>query len=134
MLFDQITPRIKLSFRATRDDVRGAVFGSGVAQLCRGVERTGSLNKAAKEMGMAYSKAWRIVKHTEEAFGVQLLDRNGAHGSTLTPAGRMVLAAYDELQDDLALYARERLGEIAGRIEADGAEGRDAQTAPSDMR
>ena len=48
--------------------------------LCRGVRDDGSLNKAAKNMGMAYSKAWRIMKQTEEAFGFNLINRDGAQG------------------------------------------------------
>ncbi|MDO4443098.1 MAG: LysR family transcriptional regulator [Slackia sp.] len=116
MHFADISPRIKLSFEASpehRD--HDAVFGRGVAQLCRGVDRTGSLNKAAKELGMAYSKAWRIMKHTEETFDIRLLDRNGAHGSTLTDDGKKLLEAYDELQADIERYARERLAAIAKR-------------------
>lgn len=69
-------------------------FGPGVAHLCLGVRETGSLNAAAKGMGMAYSKAWRIIKETESALGIQLLDRDGAHGSTLTEAGTMLLDSY----------------------------------------
>lgn len=112
MHFADISPRIKLSLEAKsgNDD---AVFGRGVAQLCRGVERTGSLNKAAKEIGMAYSKAWRIIKHTEEAFSIQLLERNGAHGSTLTEEGRTLLDVYEQLQLDAGRYAEERLVAIA---------------------
>lgn len=111
MHFADISPRIKLSFEA-KSGHNNAIFGRGVAQLCRGVERTGSLNKAAKEIGMAYSKAWRIVKHTEEAFAIQLLERNGAHGSTLTEDGKALLEAYDHLQLDVSRYAEERLATI----------------------
>lgn len=42
------------------------------------VERLGSLNKAAADMGMAYSKAWRIVKQAEEGLDVALFLRQGA--------------------------------------------------------
>lgn len=111
--FDTIVPRIKLSLCSPEaSDQEDAIFGRGVAQLCRGVERTGSLNRAAKDMGMAYSKAWRIMKHTEEAFGIQLLDRNGAHGSTLTLQGKHLLDSYDELESDLTRYAAQRLADI----------------------
>ena len=34
-------------------------FGPGMVMLLREVERTGSLQKAAKNMNMAYSKAWK---------------------------------------------------------------------------
>ena len=107
----RIAPRIKLSLQS-QSGQDSAVFGSGVAQLCRGVEQWGSLNRAAKEMNMAYSKAWRIMKHTETSFGIQLLERNGAHGSVLTSGGALLLHAYDELQQCVALHAEKQLEEI----------------------
>ena len=61
-----------------------SMFGHGIAKLCDGVRELGSLNAAAKSMGMAYSKAWRIIKDTESTLGIQLLDRDVAHGSQLT--------------------------------------------------
>ena len=44
-------------------------FGEGPYQLLLGVERTGSLRCAAMEMGMAYSKAMKLVRHAEAALG-----------------------------------------------------------------
>lgn len=55
----------------SKDD--GKYFGPGVAMLIEGVKRTGSLSSAAKEIGMAYSKAWRIIKRSEELTGCKLL-------------------------------------------------------------
>lgn len=116
MHFADISPRIKLSFEGSSEQ-HDAIFGRGVAQLCRGVDRTGSLNKAAKEIGMAYSKAWRIIKHTEEAFSMQLLDRNGAHGSTLTNEGKALLDAYEQLEREVERFARGRLDAIASELD-----------------
>ena len=75
----------------------GHGFGRGVDQLLTGVETYGSLNRAAKEIGMAYSKSWRVLRQAEEEFGITLLDRNGAHGSTLTEEGRTFLMHYREM-------------------------------------
>ena len=111
--FSNMTPQIKLSF--VSNAAEDAVFGRGVAALCRGVREHGSLNKAAKNMSMAYSKAWRIMKTTEEAFGVQLLERDGAHGSTLTPEGQRLLDAYDEVQRRTSVYAADALKELMAK-------------------
>ena len=108
--FSDMTPQVKLSFVGTAAE--DAVFGRGVAALCRGVREYGSLNKAAKNMSMAYSKAWRIMKTTEKAFGVQLLERDGAHGSTLTPEGDRLLDAYEEVQRRTSAYAAAALKEL----------------------
>ena len=50
-------------------------FGPGVASLLERVREHQSLRAAAGSMGMAYSKAWRILRRAEEAFGCRLLDR-----------------------------------------------------------
>ena len=55
------------------------------------------LNAAAKSIGMAYSKAWRIIKETEAALEIQLLNRDGAHGSSLTDEGNKLLDSYLEI-------------------------------------
>ena len=62
-------------------------FGRGVADLLHGVKEYHSLNQATKEMGMAYSKAWRIVRQAEKTLGMPLLVRMGKNGSVLTPDG-----------------------------------------------
>lgn len=90
------------------------MFGRGITNLCLGVRETGSLNAAAKSMGMAYSKAWRIVKNTEAALDIQLLDRDGAHGSTLTEAGDKILDAYVDINDKLQEEAEKEFARILG--------------------
>lgn len=88
-----LKPTIRLSITNPASE-SGSVFGRGIANLCLGVREAGSLNAAAKGMGMAYSKAWRIIKETEAALDLQLLNRDGAHGSTLTEEGDALLDAY----------------------------------------
>ena len=85
----------------------GSVFGRGIAVLCRGVREKGSLNAAAKDIGMAYSKAWRIIRDTEDALGVELLVRNGAHGSHLTDEGNRLLDTYFAIEKELSQKAAE---------------------------
>ena len=67
-----------------REDKGNDYFGRGVADLLHGVDQFSSLNLAARHMGMAYSKAWRIVRQAEAALGIQLLHRMRKNGSTLT--------------------------------------------------
>lgn len=73
-------------------------FGRGVADLLHGIEAHQSLNISAKQMGMAYSKAWRIMRQAEEVLGFQLLYRMGKKGSRLTPEGEHFLAVYEEAE------------------------------------
>lgn len=104
MKMKNIEPRIKLTFEAA-DAGSDSAFGPGVAALCEGVRETGSLNAAAKNMHMAYSKAWRIMKDTEQALGIQLLVRDGAHGSTLTEECSALLDAYHRMYNELIAQA-----------------------------
>lgn len=101
-----LKPTIRLSIM-NPDAESGSLFGRGIASLCLGVRETGSLNAAAKGMGMAYSKAWRIIKDTEAALDLQLLNRDGAHGSDLTEAGNKLLDTYLAIEEELQKEAEE---------------------------
>ena len=101
-----LKPTIRLTIM-NPDAESGSLFGRGIASLCLGVRETGSLNAAAKGMGMAYSKAWRIIKDTEAALDLQLLNRDGAHGSDLTEAGNKLLDTYLAIEEKLQKEAEE---------------------------
>ena len=101
-----LKPTIRLSILNPEAE-SGSLFGRGIASLCLGVRETGSLNAAAKGMGMAYSKAWRIIKDTEAALDLQLLNRDGAHGSDLTEAGNKLLDTYLAIEEKLQKEAEE---------------------------
>ena len=99
-----LKPVIRLAVKSESSQ-SNSQFGRGVANLCIGVRELGSLNAAAKDMKMAYSKAWRIIKETEAALDMQLLDRDGAHGSTLTADGNKLLDTYLEIDEKLQAVA-----------------------------
>ena len=93
-------------------------FGPGVAELLRHVREAHSLRGAAMTMGMAYSKAWRIVNEAEEQLGCKLIERDGARGSTLTPAGERAIAAYEELQAEINQVIATRASDLIASINA----------------
>lgn len=113
MSLNNLKPNVKLTIE-NPDAEMNSVFGPGIAALCRGVRDTGSLNAAAKSMGMAYSKAWRIIKETEETLGTQLLVRDGAHGSTLTPDADKLLDAFETLRDEMQKASEQAYKRIIG--------------------
>lgn len=84
-------------------------FGLGPYRLLEGVDRLGSLSAVAREMGMSYSKANRVVKNAEQACGFPLLARRigGADGgsSELTPRGSDLLARYRAFEASCAAAA-----------------------------
>ncbi len=74
-------------------------FGPGVAVLLKQVDTLHSLRAAAMSIGMAYSKAWTIIRNAQNQLGFKLLDsttggKNGG-GARLTPEGAALLEAYD---------------------------------------
>ena len=80
------------------DDGGHRVFGPGPVDLLERVGELGSLRAAAIEMGMAYTKATRLVHDAERAFGFALTERtvggSGGGGSSLTPAARDLIVRY----------------------------------------
>ncbi len=85
-------------------------FGPGVAQLLRRVEEKHSLRAAAISMGMAYSKAWTIIKTAEKELGFSLLvsttgGKNGG-GASLSQQALSLLAAYEQYCADIRTYAQ----------------------------
>lgn len=87
-------------------------FGPGIATLLRRVEEKGSLLKAAQSMGMAYSKAWKILRETERVWGFRFTDREtggrDGGGSTLTPKGKRLLQVYETFAEQ----AREEVNQV----------------------
>lgn len=85
-------------------------FGPGIAQLLHQVEEHYSLRAAAISMGMAYSKAWTILKASQKALGFPLLHsttggKNGG-GAVLTPEAKQLLTAYEEYCQALNAYGK----------------------------
>ena len=91
-------------------------FGPGVAELLRRVRELKSLRAAAASMGMAYSKAWTIVKTSEETLGFKLLvsTKGGRHGggASLSQKAENLLAAYERYCTGLRRYAQETFSEF----------------------
>ena len=84
-------------------------FGPGVALLLSRVQEHHSLRAASMSVGMAYSKAWTIMKHAEQELGMRLLNsttggkRGG--GATLTPEGERLLADYTDYVNQLNAHS-----------------------------
>ena len=102
---------IELTIVSTSDEGHGG-FGRDAAALLRGVEAVGSLNMAAKRCKMAYSRAWRLIRDSEEELGIKLLNRDGARGSTLTDEGKQFLDNYEQLLAELHDHANSEFARL----------------------
>lgn len=96
-----VTAKIKLTLYTEE-----RFFGPGICELLERIQGTGSIQAAAAEMKMSYTKAWKIVKRAEREMGVNLIARvsggkNGG-GSTLTEAGERAVLAFREMEAKLS--------------------------------
>lgn len=87
----------QLTLRLKRN---GVFFGPGVVEALQLVGKYGSLNAAAHQMGMSYSKAWRIIHNAETQWAVPLVTSNvggsNGGGTELSPAAKLLVQRYTE--------------------------------------
>ena len=74
------------------------VFGEGKWRLLKAVQRYGSIQKAAAELGRSYRKAWGDIKRAEEGLGRAMVTKTrggtGGGATELTEFGRRLLDAW----------------------------------------
>lgn len=85
-------------------DNKGKAFGEGPCELLKRVGKSHSLHQAAGEMGMSYSKAWKLIRTMEKRLGVSLLARkiggNSGGGSQLTAEAKDLVDRYERFRRD----------------------------------
>jgi molybdate transport system regulatory protein len=92
------------------------VFGAGRLLLLQKIESTGSINKAAKDLGFSYKKAWSYINLMEERFGYQLVNKkiggkNGG-GSVLTEDAKRIMADYKMVLNEENAFIRQLGGKL----------------------
>ena len=102
---NHVAPAIKLSFVNPQSESK-SVLGKGVVTLMRNIEEDHSLNKAAKRMNMAYSKA----------LGCELVESVRPTGSCLTEEGRMLLELYENMEQHLRKEADDYFLKLVRKI------------------
>ncbi len=94
------------------DDNNEKFFGEGPYRLLRGIDEKGSLRATAMDMGMAYTKALKLVNNAEKELGFKFITRvtggKSGGGSRLTEEGREWLDRYEKYRD-ACLKENERL-------------------------
>jgi len=80
------------------------VFGHGPCELLKRVENTDSLHQAARQMGMSYNKAWRLIRLMERRLGFPLLEKQvggfSGGGSQLTSEAKDLVERYERFETD----------------------------------
>jgi molybdate transport system regulatory protein len=92
------------------------VFGQGRDELLRLIRETGSINAAAKAMGIPYRKAWTYIDAMEKRLGFPLVHRlkGGAGGgeSSLTPQATAMLEKFNTLQQGMQAMIDNKFQEL----------------------
>lgn len=90
------------------------VFGPGLVTLLEYMESCGSMKGACAEMGMSYSKGWKIMNRAEQELGYPLVDRHhgGSHGGdcALTREGKSLAERYRKMAADVQEYTKNVFG------------------------
>jgi molybdate transport system regulatory protein len=92
---------LRLKSRQWLEDSNGnIIMGEGRQRILELIERTGSINQAARLMGMSYRGVWGKIRATEEHVNKKIVLTEKRHGSRLTEDGKRLLADYARLKDE----------------------------------
>jgi molybdate transport system regulatory protein len=95
--------RVKLWIECDTGD---SIFGEGQMRILETIREQGSINAAAKALGMGYRSMWGRLRKMEKRLGKPLLERHkgGAEGghSDLTPAAVEMIDRFNRLRQEIA--------------------------------
>lgn len=108
--------RLKINGSLWIEHDGGRFFGPGPVELLELIEETGSINKAAKKMGMSYKKAWGIINNLNmTARRSMVITATGGQkggGSTISPEAKALIAYYRQLRERFSAFLEEETGRI----------------------
>ena len=92
-------------------------YGPELMELLGTIAETGSINKAAKQMPMAYKRAWEIINQLNASSAKPLVEthiggENGG-GLVITPEARQLMAYYKSLVQEFLGFLAKETNEIA---------------------
>jgi len=109
-------------------------IGPGKIALLEGIEASGSLSQAARELGMSYRRAWLLLDDLNHALNepvaTAIIGGAGGGGARLTPFGRELIAAYRDVERASHDAAAARLAGIADRARGAATSGRGGRASP----
>lgn len=92
------------------------VFGSGRRALLEGIDRLGSINKAAQATNISFRKALSYIQSMERRLNLRLVDRkaggrNGG-GAVLRKEAKVLLRKYGKLEEGIHDMLDEKFRDI----------------------
>ena len=92
----------KLNLRSSYwivDEDGDIIIGKGRAEILANIEKTGSINQAAKVMRMSYKGVWSKIKATEKHLNRKIVHADRKEGTRLTRYGKELLKKYKLLEE-----------------------------------
>jgi molybdate transport system regulatory protein len=92
---------VKIGLRSSYwivDEAGNIIIGKGRAEILANIERTGSINQAAKVMKMSYKGVWSKIKATEKHLNQNIVHADRQEGTRLTRQGKELLEQYKQLE------------------------------------
>ncbi|MGH3850326.1 MAG: substrate-binding domain-containing protein, partial [Pseudonocardiaceae bacterium] len=94
--------QVKFVYSWASESHPGETMDAKLLQLLYLIHRTGSLNKAAQEIGLSYRYVWGLTEKWERLVGQPLVKMEKGHGTHLTPFGEKLLWAEQRVKARLA--------------------------------
>ncbi len=95
------------------------VFSKGRWLLLNAIKQYGSINRAARELGISYRRAWSYIKAMEERLNKSLVVRRvggkDGGGASLTPQAMELLKKYERLEKGIEKLLDKRFEKIFGK-------------------
>ncbi|WP_232023406.1 winged helix-turn-helix domain-containing protein [Thiomicrorhabdus aquaedulcis] len=83
-------------------------MGIGRIELLEHIAHFGSINQAAKQMGMSYKKAWKLIEELngmyDQPLVVKVQGGKSGGGTQLTAKAERLIKCFRELEDDLQKF------------------------------
>lgn len=84
--------------------------------LLRSVQSSGSLHLAAKTLGMSYNKAWKMIADMNVSAQTAMVQKvrggRGGGGATLTSFGKLIMAEYEYIEQEVLRFKKKMNTEI----------------------
>lgn len=91
---------------------RGYKISPRIIEVLKMVEKTGSLNRAVKEMELSYSYIWNTLYKLNCHLDAPLIEtqRGGSGGgeSFLTDKGKELISQYEKLEKNFEIFLQEK--------------------------
>ena len=76
------------------DENNNIILGKGRMEILENIERTGSMNQAAKKMKMSYKAVWSKIKTTEKNLNAKIVHADRKDGTRLSREGKELIKKY----------------------------------------